>query len=81
MALGVPVVSTSIGCEGLEVNNGKNILISDNCEIFAESVLALLQSPNLWNRISRNARTLVEKRYDWGIIAGQLANIYEQALQ
>jgi len=63
MACNVPVVSTSKGCEGLQVENGKNILIADSPEDFAHAVLKLLESPELRAQVGHSGRQVVEKFY------------------
>ena len=63
MAMGRPVVSTSIGCEGLEVTDGENILIADKPKDFAHSVIKLLDDKSLWNKLAQNGRKLVEEKY------------------
>jgi glycosyltransferase involved in cell wall biosynthesis len=78
MALGRPVVSTSLGCEGLAVVDGQHILIADSPEQFVACTLQLLSNPTLWNTIAHNARRLVEQKYDWDIFAGQLRQVYSE---
>lgn len=68
MASGIPVVSTSVGCEGIDVTDGENIMIADKPEQFAENILLLLEQPILREKLSRNARLLVEKNYSWKTI-------------
>jgi glycosyltransferase involved in cell wall biosynthesis len=63
MASGVPVVSTSVGAEGLDVENNKNILIGDSPEDFADKTLRILN--NELPEISSNARRLVEENFSW----------------
>jgi len=77
MAFGRPVVSTSIGCEGLEVVNGVHLLIADSPDEFAHQVTRLLSDAGLWNRIAMAARRRVEKRYDWPILAQKQLKIYD----
>ena len=61
MAAGLPVISTSIGAEGLEVTDGTDILLADEPgDKFANAVLAVLQNPDLAHRLSQNGRRLVE---------------------
>ena len=81
MALGTPVVSTSIGCEGLHVENNHNILIADNPADFAQQITNLLTDLELWNRISKNGRTLVEENYDWLKISSEYRAILEELAQ
>jgi len=78
MALGRPVVSTTIGCEGLEVVDGEHLLIADTPAQFAEKTIRLLTDKNLYRRITMNARKLVETRYDWDAIARQLLSTYSE---
>jgi len=77
MALGIPVVSTSVGCEGLDVTDRHNILIANQPQDFADKVYELFLSPQLREGISRNARKLVENKYDWAHIARHLQEVYE----
>jgi sugar transferase (PEP-CTERM/EpsH1 system associated) len=65
MAAGKAVVSTSIGAEGLPVHHGSNILLADEPETFADSVVALLSNPEEAGRLELNARQLVESTYGW----------------
>jgi sugar transferase (PEP-CTERM/EpsH1 system associated) len=76
MALGRPVVSTTIGCEGLEVVDGEHLLIADRPEEFAERVVRLLKDNGLRRRLMQRARELVEGTYDWDIISEKLERIY-----
>lgn len=72
MALGLPVVSTTVGCEGLLVSNGQDILIRDTPEQFAEAVLRLMSDRQLAVRLRTAGRKLVEERYDWTFICEHL---------
>jgi glycosyltransferase involved in cell wall biosynthesis len=65
MAYGLPVVSSSIGCEGIEAVPGRDILVADEPGAFAEAVVGLLRSPEKCRDMRQNARQLVEERYDW----------------
>jgi polysaccharide biosynthesis protein PslH len=76
MALGRPVVSTSKGCEGLDVVDGEHLAIADDPEEFAQKTIQLLKDSALHSKISRQARRLVEDRYSWDVIATQLSDFY-----
>lgn len=78
MALGRPVVATTIGCEGLDVTDGVNIMIADRPEEFAAKTLRLLDDAELYQMIAQNARRLVEEQYDWDILADRLIKIFEE---
>jgi len=69
MAMGKPVVSTSIGAEGLQVTPGHDILIADDPVEFASAVVKLLECPELRTDLAQNGRALVERLYDWNSIA------------
>jgi sugar transferase (PEP-CTERM/EpsH1 system associated) len=78
MALGRPVVSTSIGCEGLGVIDGEHLLLADNSREFAEQIVRLLRDDVLGRRLTANARSMVEAHYDWDLIAVQQMQIYTE---
>ena len=65
MAMGLPVISTSLGCAGLEVRNERDLLIRDDPESFARAIVELLNDPSKLLELRRNGRKLVEKRYHW----------------
>ncbi|PYS43907.1 MAG: glycosyl transferase family 2 [Acidobacteria bacterium] len=54
MAWGVPVVATSVAVEGMELTFGEDVLVADEPEEFARALVTLYESPELWNRLSRN---------------------------
>ena len=80
MAMGKPVVSTSIGCEGLEVSPGKDILVADTPEDFANSVQNLLEDLPMRQRLAAAGRKLVEEQYSWDMIGRHLTDAYNCAL-
>jgi glycosyltransferase involved in cell wall biosynthesis len=80
MALGRPVVSTSIGCEGLNVQDFQQLLIADHPQDFAEKVMRLLSDQSLYQQVVTQARELVVTQYDWAVISEQLVDVYEDVL-
>lgn len=72
MAMGLPVVSTSLGCEGLSVVDGLHILIRDEPDQFADAILQIISNPVLRNHLRMNGRRLVEERYDWRLMFRRL---------
>ncbi len=64
-AAGRPVVSTSLGAEGLPVRDGEHLLLADNPEDFAAAVSRLLASPQLRERVGRAGRQLYESQFTW----------------
>jgi glycosyltransferase involved in cell wall biosynthesis len=75
-AMGKPVVSTTIGCEGLDAVDGRNILIRDNPKEFAAAMLAVLQDEELALRLGRAGRATAEQRYSWDVIGQGLIQRY-----
>lgn len=72
LAMGKAVVSTNIGCEGLDVKPGKDVLVADTPQDFAGRVLRALQDEALRKQLGMNGRALVERLYSWEVIAGHL---------
>jgi glycosyltransferase involved in cell wall biosynthesis len=77
-ASGIPVVSTSLGAEGLAVTAGADLLLGDTPAAFADACLALLEQPGRAEALAARARRLVETRYDWPVVAGQLDEVYQE---
>ena len=69
MAAGAPVVSTSIGAEGLAVKPGEHILLADTPEAFAQACTGLLSDAQRSRRQAEAARALVEERFSWDQVA------------
>jgi glycosyltransferase involved in cell wall biosynthesis len=67
MAMGKAIVSTSVGCEGLNINHGKDILVADDPEDFANKTIDLMTNPDKRIGLERNAIELA-KSYDWDLI-------------
>jgi glycosyltransferase involved in cell wall biosynthesis len=76
MAMGVPVVSTTLGAEGIAVTPGEDILLADDPAAFAASVVDLLNNEPLRASMGRKGRVLMESRYDWQVIVPELARVY-----
>ena len=81
MALGRPVVSTAIGCEGLEVVDGQHLLIADAPKEFAEKTVLLITDNVLFHHVATEARKFVMNRYDWDMLANQMMDIYSELAQ
>lgn len=65
MAWGLPVVSTSLGCEGIEALDGEHLLIRDDPVEFAEAIVRLTSDAALWQKLRKGGRDLVRDRYSW----------------
>ncbi len=75
-ALGVPVVSTAIGDEGLAVTPDQHLLRADTPEAFVAAIERLVASPDLRQTLASNGRLLAEQRYDWSKIVANLDEAY-----
>jgi glycosyltransferase involved in cell wall biosynthesis len=80
MAMGCPVISTRLGAEGLNVNDGDNILFAEQPADFAARIEDLKSSPELASRLTGSARALVLQRYDWQSCLGALDHLYRELL-
>ncbi len=76
MAAGVPVISTSIGAEGLPLQHGTNVLFADSPQEMISAVGQLLQNPEDGARLAAQAATLVRHSYDWDAIGSQLYSLH-----
>jgi sugar transferase (PEP-CTERM/EpsH1 system associated) len=78
MALGRPVVSTTLGREGLDVQEGEHLLVADAPRAFADHIIRLLSDRALWQKLVRQAREQVAEYYDWDALADQMRQIYTE---
>lgn len=65
LARGIPVVSTTIGYEGIDLTPGEHLLVADTPSDFADAVALLLRDPELGARIAAAGRRRVLEKYDW----------------
>lgn len=77
MAMRRPVVSTTLGCEGLQVIHDENILIADTAADFAAQTVRLMNDAKLWQRMADNSRRQIEQVYDWRVVGRQLVQEFE----
>ncbi len=80
LAMGRPLVTTSIGAEGLGARDGTHLLLGDDPAQFAAAVARLLRDPTFARRVGEAARSLAEERFDWNRIASDHERIYETIL-
>jgi len=80
MALGLPVVSTTLGVEGLDLTPGEHYARADTAEDFAAGVLAALDDPARGTAMASAARRLIEERFSWAQVARQFEAICLAAL-
>ncbi len=76
-AYGMPVVTTSIGLEGIEAVCDMDVLVADEPPDFARKVCGLLENGSEEERLAKNGRHLAETRYDWQVVLSAMRPIYE----
>ncbi|HLH72253.1 MAG TPA: glycosyltransferase family 4 protein, partial [Chloroflexota bacterium] len=75
-ARGIPIVSTTIGMEGIAAQPEQHLLVADNPRDFAAAVIRLLRDSALGTRLARAGRDLVASQYDWRTALSGLDEIY-----
>jgi glycosyltransferase involved in cell wall biosynthesis len=78
MAVGCAIVSTSIGAQGIALQNGREAIIADDALSFAQAVIGLLNDAERRAQIGAAARQLAQTRYDWSAILPCLLKVYER---
>ena len=79
--MALPVVSTSVGCEGLNARDEKNILVRDGPVSFAEGVSQILEDPRFAETLGTSARATALKHYDWTAVGENMLAGYGSILQ
>jgi glycosyltransferase involved in cell wall biosynthesis len=77
MAMSKPVVSTPQGAEGLDVTDGREVLLANSPAAFADQLVRVLQDAALAQRLGSEARGLVERRYSWSASVAGLEKLYD----
>jgi sugar transferase (PEP-CTERM/EpsH1 system associated) len=76
MAMGVPIVSTTVGAEGFPVVNGQELVLADEPDRFARQVLDLLGHPARRAKLAAAGRAFARANYGWEVLVPQLERIY-----
>ncbi len=79
-AAGIPVISTPLGAEGLDVQDGRELVLARDAQEFVSATLELLEDPHRAEQIVRRARQAVEERWDWEVVVQKLERSYRAAL-
>ena len=80
LAIGCPVVSTTIGAQGLDLNDGEHIRLADTPTDFAAAIAQVLGDATDRQRIATAGRLRTLKRYTWTALGGQLSEYYESLI-
>jgi polysaccharide biosynthesis protein PslH len=78
MAMAKPIVSTTIGAEGIDIVHEKHLLLADDAEQFAQAVGRVLDDSDLAARLGKEGRALVQARYSWDAAAEQMGAFLEE---
>lgn len=81
MSMGKAIVASSVGAEGIKVESGKDLIIADAPQEFANQVLRLLKNPSHLRQMGENARKIVERHYDWRMIYNKMDALYEAVVR
>lgn len=78
LAMGKPIVSTTLGCEGLAVRDNEHLLIADDPAAFAARIFEVFENPEWSAQLGCAGRRLVENRYSWDLAGERLESLYRQ---
>jgi len=78
LALGVPIVSTSLGIDGFEIVHGREAIVADDPGQFAAEALRTIEDTDRRQTLIENGRRFVEANYDWKVIVPRLAEVYRR---
>ncbi|MBI4039590.1 glycosyltransferase [Candidatus Daviesbacteria bacterium] len=78
MASRLPVITTSIGIEGLDAKDGREVIIRDDAKLIAQATVELLKDRTKYQQIADSAHLFVAQKYNWSNIANKLDRIYQE---
>jgi glycosyltransferase involved in cell wall biosynthesis len=81
MAMEKPIISTTIGAEGLPVVHNRDLLLADTPETFAQEVVRVLSDGDLARRLGQQAAEHVRREFDWRRAAEDFSNFCERAIE
>lgn len=81
LAMKKPVVTTSIGCEGIDVVHDEHLKIADEPEIFAEQVIRLIEDRKEAGRLAESGYELVDRKYKWASIGQQMEDAFNEMIK
>lgn len=76
-AYAMPIVTTTIGLEGIRAEPERDVLVADTAPDFARRVIELLNDASLQEKLSVNGRRLAETKYDWQVVLSAMKPIYQ----
>jgi glycosyltransferase involved in cell wall biosynthesis len=76
MAMKKPIVTTAIGCEGIDVVHERSALLADDPQAFADAVVRLLQDRALREKLTENGYALMKEKYEWSVIGQRVEEMF-----
>jgi glycosyltransferase involved in cell wall biosynthesis len=76
-ARAMPVVTTTVGLEGIEARPGEDVMVADTPAVFAQTVVELLRDRALQSQLAANGRRLAERSYDWQVVLQKMDQVYK----
>ncbi|MCZ7630119.1 MAG: glycosyltransferase [Microthrixaceae bacterium] len=80
MANHIPMVTTSVGCEGIALSDGVHALIADDPRTFADACLRVLASGDLRQRLADQAAELFASGYRWDSVESKVADLAREVV-
>jgi len=77
LSMGMAVITTPLGAQGFQVRHGRELLIADSPEAFADAAVELLQDSRRRAELGARARELIRKHYDWSVIGREFLDVVE----
>ncbi len=78
LSMGKPIVSTTIGYEGINITPEKNALLADTPDEFITQISRLIEDPDLCKKIGEEGRKFVVDEFSWDVIGKKLSTIYKK---
>jgi len=76
--MGKAVVSTTVGCEGLDVRHGEHLLVADDTDSFAREIVRILSDPGLARELGAAGRALAVREYSWSRSGARLEELLQR---
>ena len=80
LASGLPVVSTRVGAEGLQLEDGRDLTVVERPEDMAAALVDCIRAPDEARRMAEHGRRVVRERYDWDVLADRLEAVWESVV-
>lgn len=78
LGMGLPIVSTSVGAEGIDVTDGENVILADTPSDFANAVIKVLQDRELADKLSKNGRALAAEKYSQASVTQKMLSLLDE---